>query len=95
MASAYLFAMLAVTPSKSREVPLMAIPEFEVGRVAGSRPPPHRRRKSGFQRPISAYAEDWMPRDALGRTELGERLTLLMLVGFARVVRSIMRLWRI
>jgi putative ABC transport system substrate-binding protein len=29
MASAYLFAMLAVTPSKSREVALIANPEFE------------------------------------------------------------------
>jgi hypothetical protein len=35
MASAYLFAMLAVTPSKSREVALIANPEFEAGRVAG------------------------------------------------------------
>ena len=37
MASAYLFAMLAVTPSKSREVALIANPEFEAGRVAGHR----------------------------------------------------------
>jgi hypothetical protein len=37
MASAYLFAMLAVTPSKSREVALIAKPEFEAGRVAGHR----------------------------------------------------------
>jgi hypothetical protein len=34
MASAYLFVMLAVTPSKSREVALIANPEFEAGRVA-------------------------------------------------------------
>ena len=37
MASAYLFAMLAVTPSKSREVALIANSEFEAGRVAGHR----------------------------------------------------------
>src|ERR1700676_1183691 len=37
MASAYLFAMLAVTPSESREVALIANPEFEAGRVAGHR----------------------------------------------------------
>jgi hypothetical protein len=37
MASAYLFAMLAVTPSKSREVALVANPQFEASRVAGHR----------------------------------------------------------
>jgi hypothetical protein len=37
MASAYLFAMLALTLSKSREVALIANAEFEAGRVAGHR----------------------------------------------------------
>src|ERR1700733_4549379 len=37
MASAYLFGMLAITPSESREVALIANPEFEAGRVAGHR----------------------------------------------------------
>jgi hypothetical protein len=37
MTSAYLFAVLTVTPSKSREVALIANPEFEAGRVAGHR----------------------------------------------------------
>jgi NAD(P)-dependent dehydrogenase (short-subunit alcohol dehydrogenase family) len=68
MASAYLFAMLAVTPSKSREVALIANPEFEAGRVTGaSSPPPHRRRKSGFQRSISGYGRGLGARDAFSR----------------------------
>jgi quercetin 2,3-dioxygenase len=37
MASAYLFAMLAITPSESREVALIANPEFEAGPAAGHR----------------------------------------------------------
>ena len=37
MASAYRFAMLAITPSESREVALIANPEFEAGPAAGHR----------------------------------------------------------
>ena len=65
MASAYLFAMLAVTPSESREVALIANPEFEAGRVAG-----HRARRlidggnPAFSDPFLVMAEDWVPRDA-------------------------------
>jgi hypothetical protein len=68
MASAYLFAMLAVTPSKSREVALIANPEFEAGRVAG-----HRARRlidggnPAFSDPFLVMAEDWVPRDAFSR----------------------------
>jgi redox-sensitive bicupin YhaK (pirin superfamily) len=68
MASAYLFAMLAVTPSKSREVALIANPEFEAGRVAG-----HRSRRlidggnPAFSDPFLVMAEDWVPRDAFSR----------------------------
>jgi quercetin 2,3-dioxygenase len=68
MASAYLFAMLAVTPSESREVALIANPEFEAGRVAG-----HRARRlidggnPAFSDPFLVMAEDWVPRDAFSR----------------------------
>jgi NAD(P)-dependent dehydrogenase (short-subunit alcohol dehydrogenase family) len=68
MASAYLFAMLAVTPSESREVALIANPEFEAGRVAG-----HRGRRlidggnSAFSDPFLVMAENWVPRDAFSR----------------------------
>jgi hypothetical protein len=68
MASAYLFVMLAVTPSKSREVALIANPEFEAGRVAG-----HRARRlidggnPAFSDPFLVMAEDWVPRDAFSR----------------------------
>jgi hypothetical protein len=68
MAGAYLFAMLAVTPSKSREVALIANPEFEAGRVAG-----HRARRliggenPAFSDPFLVMAEDWVPRDAFSR----------------------------
>src|ERR1700674_2874451 len=68
MASAYLFAMLAVKPSKSREVALIANPEFEAGRVAG-----HRSRRlidggnPAFSDPFLVMAEDWVPRDAFSR----------------------------
>ena len=37
MASAYLLAMLAITPLESREVALIANPEFEAGPAAGHR----------------------------------------------------------
>jgi NAD(P)-dependent dehydrogenase (short-subunit alcohol dehydrogenase family) len=68
MSSAYLFAMLAVTPSESREVALIANPEFEAGRVAvhrgcrligGENP--------AFSDPFLVMAEDWVPRDAFSR----------------------------
>jgi hypothetical protein len=68
MANAYLFAMLAVTPSGSREVSLIANPEFEAGRVAG-----HRARRlidganPAFSDPFLVMAEDWVPRDAFSR----------------------------
>jgi redox-sensitive bicupin YhaK (pirin superfamily) len=68
MTSAYLFAMLAVTPSESREVALIANPEFEAGRVAG-----HRARRlidggnPAFSDPFLVMAEDWVPRDAFSR----------------------------
>src|ERR1700684_2872474 len=68
MASAYLFAMPAVTPSKSREVALIAHPEFEAGRVAG-----HRARRlidggnPAFSDPFLVMAEDRVPRDAFSR----------------------------
>src|SRR5450631_615599 len=68
MASAYLFAMVAVTPSKSREVALIANPEFEAGRVAG-----HRARRliggenPAFSDPFLLMAEDWVPRDAFSQ----------------------------
>jgi hypothetical protein len=51
MASAYLFAMLAVRPSKSREVALIANPEFEAGRVAG-----HRARRRSLATRITSAA---------------------------------------
>ena len=56
MASAYRFAMLAITPSESREVALIANPEFEAGPAAG-----HRARRlidggnPGFQRSFSRH----------------------------------------
>jgi len=68
MASAYLFAMLAATPSKSREIALIANPEFEADRVAG-----HRARRlidggnPAFSDPFLVMAEDWAPRDAFSR----------------------------
>jgi hypothetical protein len=68
MASAYLFVMLAVTPSKSGEVALIANPEFEAGRVAG-----HRARRliggenPAFSDPFLLMAEDWVPRDAFSQ----------------------------
>ena len=68
MASAYLFAMLAITPSESREVALSANPEFEAGPAAG-----HRARRlidggnPGFSDPFLLMAEDWVPRDAFSR----------------------------
>jgi quercetin 2,3-dioxygenase len=68
MASAYLFAMLAITPSESREVALIANPEFEAGPAAG-----HRARRlidggnPGFSDPFLLMAEDWVPRDAFSR----------------------------
>jgi|ERR1700677_4697601 len=76
MTSAYLFAMLAVTPSKSREVALIANPEFEAGRVAG-----HRARRlidggnPAFSDPFLVMAEDWAPRSVLqlSRDELKDR----------------------
>src|ERR1700730_12046314 len=61
MTSAYLFAMLAVTPSESREVALIANPEFEPGRVAG-----HRARRlidggnPACTDPFLVMAEDWV-----------------------------------
>src|SRR5450631_2772081 len=60
--------MLAVTPSESREVALIANPEFEAGRVAG-----HRARRlidggnPAFSDPFLLMAEDWTPRDAFSR----------------------------
>jgi hypothetical protein len=51
MASAYLFAMLAVAPSKSREVALIANPEFEAGHVAGHQA----RRLFGGENPAFRY----------------------------------------
>src|SRR6202790_5322847 len=68
MASAYLFAMLAVTPSESREVALIANPEFEAARGAG-----HRARRlldggnTAFSDPFLLMAEDWVPRDAFSQ----------------------------
>ncbi len=68
MASAYLFAMFAITPSESREVALIANPEFEAGPAAG-----HRARRlidggnPGFSDPFLLMAEDWVPRDAFSR----------------------------
>src|ERR1700722_186102 len=58
----------AVTPSKSREVALIANPEFEVGRVTG-----HRARRlidganPAFSDPFLLMAEDWAPRDAFSQ----------------------------
>ena len=60
--------MLAVAPSKSREVALIANPEFEAGRVAG-----HRARRliggenPAFSDPFLLMAEDWVPRDAFSQ----------------------------
>jgi redox-sensitive bicupin YhaK (pirin superfamily) len=60
--------MLAVTPSESREVALIANPEFEAGHVAG-----HRARRlidggnPAFSDPFLVMAEDWVPRDAFSR----------------------------
>src|SRR5450755_2868060 len=73
MTSAYLFAMLTVTPSESREVALIANPEFEAGRVAG-----HRARRlidggnPAFSDPFLVMAEDWVPRDAFAPVKLGK-----------------------
>jgi hypothetical protein len=59
MASAYLFAMLAVTPSKSREVALISYPEFEAGRVAGHHARPLvEERNPAFSDPFLLMAED-------------------------------------
>ena len=64
----YLFGMLAITPSESREVALIANPEFEAGPAAG-----HRARRlidggnPGFSDPFLLMAEDWVPRDAFSR----------------------------
>ena len=82
MPSAYLFAMLAVTPSKSREVALIANPEFEAGRVAG-----HRARRlidggnPAFSYPFVVMAEDWVPRDAFSRHPRGIETVTLVLDG--------------
>jgi quercetin 2,3-dioxygenase len=60
--------MLAITPSESREVALIANPEFEAGPAAG-----HRARRlidggnPGFSDPFLLMAEDWVPRDAFSR----------------------------
>ena len=60
--------MLVVRPSESREVALIANPEFEVGRSAG-----HRSRllidggDPAFTDPFLLMAEDWVRRDALSR----------------------------
>jgi hypothetical protein len=68
MASAYLFGGLALTPSESRKVALIANPEFEAGRVAG-----HRARRlidganPAFSDPFLIMAEDWVPRDTFSR----------------------------
>jgi hypothetical protein len=59
--------MLAVTPSESREVALIANPKFEVGLGAG-----HRARRlidgadPAFSDPFLLMAEDWAPRDTFG-----------------------------
>jgi len=83
MASAYVFAMLAVTPSESREVALIANPEFEAGRVAG-----HRARRliggenPAFSDPFLLMAEDWLPRDAFSQhPHRGIETVTLMLDG--------------
>ena len=63
MASAYVLAMLAATPSKFREVALISYPEFEAGRVAG-----HRARRlidganPAFSDPFLLMADDWVPK---------------------------------
>lgn len=60
--------MSAVAPSKSREVALIANPEFEAGRVVRHRV---RRLIDGegptFSDPFLLMAEDWAPRDAFSR----------------------------
>jgi hypothetical protein len=83
MTSAYLFAMLAVTPSESREIALIANPEFEAGRVAG-----HRARRlidggnPALSDPFLVMAEDWVPRDAFSRhPHRGIETVTLMLDG--------------
>jgi hypothetical protein len=86
MASAYLFAMLAVTPSKSREVALIANPEFEAGRVMGHRA---RRLIDGenptFSDPFLLMAEDWVP-GTLSRSTLTAGSKPLHLCWAARLI---------
>ena len=68
MASAYLIAMLAVTPSKSREVALIANPQFEAGLVAflaKSRPP----EDPDLYRKVGSYVRQYT-----GGTQDGRRL---------------------
>jgi redox-sensitive bicupin YhaK (pirin superfamily) len=68
MSGAYLSTMLAVTPSESREVALIANSKFEVGLGAG-----HRARRligggdPAFSDPFLLMAEDWVPRDTFSR----------------------------
>ena len=68
MASAYLLAMLAITPLNPAKVALIANPEFEAGPAAGHRA---RRLIDGgnpeFSDPFLLMAEDWVPRDAFSR----------------------------
>src|SRR5580692_800915 len=83
MASAHLFAMLAVTPSKSREVALIANPQFKTGRVAWHRA---RRLIDGenptYSDPFLLMAEDWVPRDAFSKHPLrGIETVTLVLAG--------------
>lgn len=60
--------MLAPTPSKAREVALIANPEFEADRCARHRA---RRLIDGenptFSDPFLLMAKDWVPRDAFSR----------------------------
>lgn len=68
MASNYLCGMATSPLWKSREVALIANPEFEPGRAAG-----HRARRlidgdnPAFSDPFLLMAEDWVPRDAFSR----------------------------
>jgi hypothetical protein len=82
MASAYVFAMLAVTPSESREVALIANPEFEAGRVAGHRA---RRLIGEKSNGVPAHAEmpfgsNTSPMSTMGRQGIKWEVTYMILV---------------
>jgi quercetin 2,3-dioxygenase len=80
MTSAYVFAMLALTPSESRELALIVNPEFEADRVAGHRARLIDGANPAFSDPFLLMAEDWVPKDAFSQHTLRgiETVTLVL-----------------